>query len=372
VVTTWFPTPAAPATGAFVAKDVTALAERDDVEVLHLVAPRLADAPQHADHDGARVERVRFDVRDPRAHARARALVAERAEGRDVLHTMAFSSLLPYLRGPRPALPWVHTEHWQGATRPDVLPPHLRLVRNVLVGVLRRPDVVTAVSREAVRGIRAIRGEESSLLVPCIVRSGSPVRPRRPRPGTTAEGAPLRLVAVGGLVPLKDPLLLVGALAELRARGVAASLVWVGDGPLRAEVEARAAELGVSDALRITGQVEPADVYAEVEGADIFVLPSVNETFGVAIAEAVAHGRPVVVSARGAQREYLSGTVATFVEERTPAAWADGILEADEDTAGTPAAAIAATLGRAFTPERVVAGYRTAYAAAAAARGARG
>ena len=43
VVTTWFPTPGHPAVGAFVARDVAALATHHDVRVLHLVSPALAD-----------------------------------------------------------------------------------------------------------------------------------------------------------------------------------------------------------------------------------------------------------------------------------------------------------------------------------------
>lgn len=76
MATTWFPTPGSPATGSFVAKDVAALSENNDVRVLHLVAPRLADgAPTQTEVGGVPVERVVMEPKDPRQHAAARAAI---------------------------------------------------------------------------------------------------------------------------------------------------------------------------------------------------------------------------------------------------------------------------------------------------------
>ena len=362
VATTWFPTPGSPATGSFVAKDVAALAENNDVRVLHLVAPRLAaDAPTREEVGGVRVERLVMDPRDPRQHGAARAAILERCVDSDVLHTMAFSTLLPFLRHERPRLPWVHTEHWHGVTTRHDLPLVMRLAVPLLLPVLRRPDVVTAVSRLATAPIRELRGDRPTAVVPCIAATPAVVPPRRQRSGTTAEGAPLRLVSVGAMVPGKDPVLMVETLGELRRRGVNASLTWVGDGPLHDAALAAAARLGVTEHLRVTGQVEPLVVFAELARADVFVLPTRSETFGVAIAEAIAHGRPVVVGAEGAQREYVRDEVGAFVAGRDPADWADAVLRVDEETQGHAAAQIAASIGRAFSPQSVVAGYERAY-----------
>ena len=147
VVTTWFPTPGHPAVGAFVARDVAALATRHDVRVLHLVAPAFADdgalltsgAP---DDDGVPrdsigsppvdpdrvtldlpgmervtvpVRRLVTDHRRPDHLTRAGRAIRELSRGADVLHTAVFSTLLS-LTTRRVDLPWVHTEHWHGVT----------------------------------------------------------------------------------------------------------------------------------------------------------------------------------------------------------------------------------------------------------------
>ncbi|MGL6096655.1 MAG: glycosyltransferase [Fimbriiglobus sp.] len=64
------------------------------------------------------------------------------------------------------------------------------------------------------------------------------------------------------------------------------------------EVRKVAAALGVADRVRFLGRVAPADRWSVFDGADAFVLPSYQENFGIAVAEALARGVPVVVSDR--------------------------------------------------------------------------
>ncbi|NLF04505.1 MAG: glycosyltransferase [Actinomycetales bacterium] len=378
VVTTWFPSPGHPAVGAFVARDVAALAARHDVRVLHLASPGFAqgsddDGPQVLDFPGmdpvrVRVRRLVTDLRRPDHLARAGRTVVAAARGADVLHTAVFSTLLP-LAGRRVPVPWVHTEHWHGVTSTAGDSLGLRLVTPPLRALLRRPDVVTAVSEVATAPVRELRGARPTLVVPCVVAPPAQVPPRRALDGGSAPGGDsrvaeemLRLVAVGGLVPGKRPLLAVETLAALRARGVAAELTWVGDGPLRAEVEARATALGVT--IHLPGALDAVGVSAELADADLFLLPTRRETFGVAIAEALAHGRPVVTGAEGGFREFADDGVSAFVDSSEPESWAAAVLDVLDRTRDRSAAQIAATLGDRFTSARVREGYERAYALA--------
>src|SRR5690606_5035393 len=298
VVTTWFPTPGHPAVGAFVARDIAALATRHDVRVLHLVAPALAaDGVSEKvtlelpgmDPVTVPVRRLVTDLRRPDHLARAGRAVRELSLGADVLHTAVFSTLLS-LATRRIDLPWVHTEHWHGVTSTAGDSPLIRAVTPPLRTLLRRPDVVTAVSEMATAPIRELRGSRPTAVVPCVVAPPTHVPERRGVPssaagavpaGAGAAVGPLRLVAVGGLVPGKRPQLAVETLAALRDRGVDAELTWVGDGPLRGEVAARAAELDVR--VRLTGAIAAHEVSTELARADLFLLPTRRETFGVAI-----------------------------------------------------------------------------------------
>lgn len=71
-------------------------------------------------------------------------------------------------------------------------------------------------------------------------------------------------------------------------------LVMVGDGPHRAELEAHAVSLGISDRVRFTGVVDPAEVQRWYRVGDVFVSASLSETQGLTFIEAMAVGLPLL------------------------------------------------------------------------------
>lgn len=101
-------------------------------------------------------------------------------------------------------------------------------------------------------------------------------------------------VCVGRICEQKGQLLLVEALAGLKQRGVDARLVLAGDGPMRRDIEERAAELGVADRIRITGWISGERVRQEILDARFLVLPSFAEGIPVVFMEAMALKRPVI------------------------------------------------------------------------------
>jgi colanic acid/amylovoran biosynthesis glycosyltransferase len=105
-----------------------------------------------------------------------------------------------------------------------------------------------------------------------------------------------RVVCVGRLCEQKGQLLLVEAAARLAAKGIAFEIVLAGDGELRAELESLAAELGVSNRIRITGWISSAQVREEILAARALVLPSLAEGLPVVLMEAMALRRPVLTT----------------------------------------------------------------------------
>lgn len=105
-----------------------------------------------------------------------------------------------------------------------------------------------------------------------------------------------RLLCVGRLSAQKGQVLLIDALAGLRARGVHAELVLAGDGEMRPDVQARVDALGLGDAVHITGWVDAPRIQAELQAARAMVLPSFAEGLPVVLMEALAQGRPVVTT----------------------------------------------------------------------------
>src|SRR5699024_8346545 len=146
-VTTWFPTAIAPTTGTFTVADAQAIqAHRDvtDLRVIHLVPPHQDDGVSELTHAGLAVTRIPMSPRSPVQILRAGHQLRSAVAGADVVHTMAFPTLLP-MAWWRPRATWVHTEHWSGLTTPGTLPLTWRLALPALWPLIRRPDVVTAV-----------------------------------------------------------------------------------------------------------------------------------------------------------------------------------------------------------------------------------
>jgi len=75
-------------------------------------------------------------------------------------------------------------------------------------------------------------------------------------------------------------------------------LVFAGDGPERSNLESKATELGLADRVRFLGFVNQSQLPAAYSAADLFVLPSLFEPFGLVVNEAMLCGLPVAVSDR--------------------------------------------------------------------------
>ena len=98
------------------------------------------------------------------------------------------------------------------------------------------------------------------------------------------------------LQPWKSPADLLDAFAAANIPN--SYLVFAGDGPERDALDRRAAELGVADRVRFLGFVNQSQLPSAYCAADVFVLPSLFEPFGMVINEAMLCGLPVVVSDR--------------------------------------------------------------------------
>lgn len=111
-------------------------------------------------------------------------------------------------------------------------------------------------------------------------------------------GDPLRVLFLSRLHPKKGIPLLLEALRLLRKSGVRVTAVIAGAGHPEYEAELRraATSLGIDDLIAWPGHVEGEEKAALFAGADVFVLPSSQENFGIAVAESLAAGVPVIVS----------------------------------------------------------------------------
>lgn len=141
-----------------------------------------------------------------------------------------------------------------------------------------------------------------------------------------APGQPVML-AVGRLFEAKDYPNLLRAFASISDRFPSALLWVVGDGPLRESLHTLARQLGIADRLCFLGV--RGDVPALMNAADLFVLSSAWEGFGLVVAEAMASERVVVATDAGGVAEVL-GDCGFLVPPRSSTALAAAMTKALE------------------------------------------
>lgn len=153
---------------------------------------------------------------------------------------------------------------------------------------------------------------------------------------------PVRMGMVARLEQHKDQPSLIHALALLRDRGVLADLWLIGEGSQRPQLEALIAELQLEEQVQLLGSRR--DIPALLVQLDLFVFSArPDEGFGIALAEAMAAGVPIVATDVGACHEVLQGgRCALLVEPNSPQALADGIRKALADPEATRQRAAAA------------------------------
>lgn len=119
----------------------------------------------------------------------------------------------------------------------------------------------------------------------------------RPAPQLKPQDAPLTLLAVGRLHPVKDHAFLVRACSALHDRGIRFQCFIVGDGPERLRLEHQIRESGLREEVRLLGYVSEEERNALYDRADVVVLTSRSEGIPVVLMEAMARGKVVLAPA---------------------------------------------------------------------------
>jgi glycosyltransferase involved in cell wall biosynthesis len=148
-----------------------------------------------------------------------------------------------------------------------------------------------------------------------------------PAPRARGTGKPLQLLAVGSVVPRKAYDVLVRALAPLADRDWQLTIVGPADlsGEALAALTAAIAETGLARRIILAGPSDRERLDAFYAAADAFLMPSLYEGYGMALAEAMAHGLPIVSTTGGAAAETVPEAAALKVPPGDQAALAAAI-----------------------------------------------
>ena len=200
-------------------------------------------------------------------------------------------------------LPFVTTLHGTDITLVGVEPSYFEITKFSI----EESDGITAVSQYLVDRTREVFGVTAPMraihnFVNCDLYHPAP----EPRPGR------LRLIHLSNFRPVKRPADCVRVLAKLVPE-VDAELWMVGDGPERGPVERLAHELGLKARVRFMGKQD--HVERILPQADVLLLPSEHEAFGLAALEAMACGVVPVATRTGGVAELVTHEHDGYLEE---------------------------------------------------------
>jgi glycosyltransferase involved in cell wall biosynthesis len=328
--------------------------------MLHEGEPGAVQLAERLEASGVAVERLDLPwAGDPRAFARLARIV--RRLRPEIVHTHLVHADFHGLAAGRlarvPVL--VSTKHGFNPFRSG------RAFAAADRAVARLADVHIAISAGLASYLAASEGFDPGSFE--VVHYGIEAGPAPP----PLPGAP-RLAVVGRLIPIKGHDVLLRALALLRDCLPEVTLELAGDGPLQPDLRASVTRLGLEDVVSFLGRVAPATPV--FERAEVVVVPSFGEGFGMVALEAMERGRPVVASDVGGLREIVEdGRTGLLVPSGDAKALAAAIAELARDPAR---AADMGAAGRerarvAFSQERCTDRIEAIYGAALAAAGVR-
>ena len=272
-------------------------------------------------------------------------------------------------------VPLVQTFHTLGVLKNATLAPgdrpepQLRLSAEERVA--RAADRVLVLTCGEARLLHRTYGLSGSHLT--VVPAGVDLARFGPADGPRRPGPP-RLLFVGRLQPLKGPDVAVRTLAEVRRTVEDATLRIVGgasgvsgESTSPERLQALADDLGVGDAVTIEPAVDQDTLAERYRDADVVLVPSRSETFGLVALEAQACGTPVV-AADVPGLEAVVGDGGTLVPGHDPADHAAAVVRYLDDPASASAASRAGVAsGRRSSWERTVDRLLTAYGEVVAA-----
>lgn len=151
-----------------------------------------------------------------------------------------------------------------------------------------------------------------------------------PAPRASGTGSPMQLLAVGAISPRKGYDVLIEALAPLAGSDWRLVIAGATDRAPEAvaDLQARIASHGLGERVRLAGKVVPGTLERLYDTADVFVLPSLFEGYGMVLAEAMARGIAIVCTTGGAAAETVPDGAALKVAPGDAEALSEAIRKA--------------------------------------------
>ncbi|MFP4026470.1 MAG: glycosyltransferase family 4 protein [Candidatus Brocadiia bacterium] len=215
--------------------------------------------------------------------------------------------------------------------------PHVCFpVGMVVRWVLHRANRVIAQSTDTAQNAQKYYGKDLARKMEIVPLAFDPKEPEKLAGGSSAKleemglsSDSVCLIGVGRLVKRKGFANLIRSLPELPDQ---VQLLIVGNGPQKEELVRIRTSLGLEKRVVLADHLTDRDKYRFLRAADIFVLPSEHEGFGIVLQEAMSVGLPIVATSHGGQTDLLEdGLNAILIDSSEPKCIAEGIMRLIEN-----------------------------------------
>ncbi len=237
----------------------------------------------------------------------------------DIIHFQEYDASIPaFIYAKREKIPLVITEHYSGFVK-NSLSFFARFIAKI---IFRRATIILPVSNYLenylCRYAPNVRFEVINNVVDVSLFKPVPVKVK-------GKDEAKEIITVARLVESKGIEYLIKALNILKNTREDFILNIIGDGDLRDKLVNMVTEFGLVKFVKFYGTLPKSEVAEYMSKSDFFVLPSIFETFGVVIIEAMACGKPVVATNVGGPKETVTPQTGILVEPANPNALKDAI-----------------------------------------------
>ncbi len=365
IVPSWYPSHASPVNGIFVQDQAVALSQQYDVAVLfpevssgwrQLAMGRVGPEARVDRHEEITVYREQLLMPGPRPLAAINLL--QRIAQWDGKLSKETTTVLWHLARYRGAVQRGFRRLLDSWGRPDVIHAHVVLPagwaatrlglrhsipvvltehsspfsvhlaskhqRRLAKDTVTQVDRVIAVSPDLARQISNVEHSLKIAVIGNVVKTAffRPAEPSQERPNKQI----FRFLTVALLSKQKGIDYLLDAARLLLQRGLTGfNLVIGGDGPERTRLQRKSEHVGLANHCQFLGLLTPAEVKQSMQQCDAFVLPSLHETFGIVLGEAMACGKPVISTRCGGPEFVVPPDAGLLVDVAKPEALADAM-----------------------------------------------
>jgi glycosyltransferase involved in cell wall biosynthesis len=237
-------------------------------------------------------------------------------------HNCLFAGLVALMIKERYGIPYIITEHSSLYERGLVTDQQNRITNEVL----KNANKITVVSSSVGKLLVSLFGSNASPNYPINnILDYKFEKTENSLKNRMDSKSKFVFLSIGSLDDNKNHTDLINAFAYKFKDNSKVQLKIGGDGPLRKQLETQAINLGIENQVVFTGLLSRDSVLREMQHCDVFVLPSIVETFGVVLIEAMALGKPVVATKCGGPEDIVNQDNGVLVDKQDVNALAEAL-----------------------------------------------